>query len=75
VSFDFELIGHLIPPPATLNAVMFGEDIVLHWSNPAYHLEESDQLGTAANWQGVADATSPVSVAPSAAQKFYRLKK
>jgi len=75
VSFDFELIGTVTPTAPKLNLVQFGEDLVLYWSNAAYQLEATDELGPTANWQTVVGASSPISVSPTAAQRFYRLKK
>jgi hypothetical protein len=73
VSFDFELTGNLIGGPPRLNVTRFGDDFVLHWTDPAYRLEASSALGPNANWTTVAGATSPVTIAPASTPVFYRL--
>ena len=75
VSFDLELIGNLASGPPRLNVARFGSELVLYWADASYHLEASDALGLDANWTTVNGVTSPVTVAPAAASRFYRLKK
>lgn len=72
VSFDLELTGILAP---RLHVARFDDDLVLYWGNTAYNLEASDQLGPDANWSTMTGARSPVTIAPGAPQKFFRLKK
>jgi hypothetical protein len=71
VSFDFELTGNLVGGPPRLNLTRFGDDFVLHWSDPAYHLESSEELGS--TWSPVLGAISPVTIAPTTTPVFYRL--
>jgi hypothetical protein len=73
VSFDFELTGNLVGGPPRLNVTRFGDEYVLHWSDPAYRLETTDTLTPNANWTRVAGATSPMSIAPASTPVFYRL--
>jgi hypothetical protein len=75
LSFDLELIGNLAPQPPRLNIAGFGEELVLYWSDASFHLEASDALGPDANWTALSGATSPVTVIPATAQRFYRLRK
>jgi hypothetical protein len=71
VSFDFELIGNLVGGPPRLNLTQFGDDFVLHWSDPAYHLESTEELGS--TWAPVVGAGSPVTISPASTPIFYRL--
>ena len=75
LSFDLELLGNLAPQQARLNIVRFGTELVLYWADASYRLEASDALGPEANWGVLTGATSPITVAPEAARKFYRLRK
>jgi hypothetical protein len=76
LSFDLELLGNLVAQPPRLNLGRFGDDVVLYWANGSYHLEAADELGDSADWQSVSGGdASPVSIAPSAAQRFYRLRR
>jgi hypothetical protein len=69
VSFDLELTGVSQP---VLYFARFGNDLVLYWGDPAFHLESSDNLP--GNWAPVNGAVSPVTIQPVAAKRFYRLK-
>jgi hypothetical protein len=74
ISFDLELVGNLAAQPQRLNLARFGDELVLYWSNPSYQLQASDSLGPDANWQTLTGVTTPVSIAPSGPQRFYRLR-
>lgn len=74
VSFDFELIGNPVPPPAPPQHVYFGifdGRLTLAWSNGSFILEQADQV--TGPWS-TAGLTSPVIVSFADAQKFFRLK-
>jgi hypothetical protein len=75
LSFDLELFGNLAAQPPRLDLARFGDELVIYWSNQSYSLQASDSLGPDANWQTVSGATSPVSITPGAAQRFYRLRR
>jgi hypothetical protein len=70
VSFDFELIGNLVGGPPRLNLTRFGDDFVLHWTDPAARLETTDILAPNATWTPVAGATSPVTISPTTTPVF-----
>jgi hypothetical protein len=73
VSFDFELTGNLAGGPPRLNLTQFGDDFVLHWTDPAARLETTDTLAPDAMWTTVTGARSPVTIAPASTPVFYRL--
>ena len=73
VSFDLELIGNLLGGPPRLNLTQFGDDFVLHWTDPAARLETTDTLAPNATWTTVAGARSPVTISPASTPVFYRL--
>jgi hypothetical protein len=75
MSFDLELTGNLGPRPPRLNAARFGNDMVLYWADASYQVEASDELGANAHWTLLGGTSSPATIAPGDAQKFYRLKK
>ena len=71
ISFDLELIGL---PAAHLSVGRFGNQLVFDWSDASYLLEEADEV-TGPWGPGSTGVSSPVSVTPSQARKFYRLRK
>jgi hypothetical protein len=73
MSFDLELNGNLASQRPRLNVARFGDDLVLYWGNASFNLEASDDIGPSANWGLVSGATSPVTVTPANARRFYRL--
>lgn len=73
LSFDLEINGNLAAVPPRLHAARFGGDLVLYWNDPTFHLEATDNLPS--GWAPVLGATSPVSVAPTSGQMFFRLAK
>jgi len=75
VSFDLELTGNFVGGPPRLNVTRFGDDVVLHWSDPTYHLEASEDLGPNSNWSTVVGASSPVTISVPANRTFYRLSR
>jgi len=75
VSFDLELAGNLVGGPPRLNLTRFGDDFVLHWSDPAYRLQTSEDLGLNSNWSTVVGASSPVTISVPANRTFYRLSR
>ncbi len=75
VSFDFELTGNLVGGPPRLNQTRFGDDFVLHWSDPTYRLEASEDLGSATNWATVVGASSPITMTTSTPRRFFRLRR
>jgi hypothetical protein len=68
-SFDLSLSAS---PRDRLSYAIFGDQLVLYWSDPSFLLEASDSLpGT---WKQVG-APSPAAVPLTAPQTFYRLKR
>jgi hypothetical protein len=70
ISFDFSLTGNSAP---RVLMQPFGGDLLLNWSATDYALEHaSDVTGP---WTPVPSFDVPVTVSPSEARKFFRLKK
>lgn len=69
--FDFELIGLPGPSAPELNFAKFGSDLLLYWSDPAFHLEESSALG--GPWSAH-PGLSPVEIQMSQPRQFFRLR-
>ncbi len=60
------------PLPGPLIIARSGNDVVISWPGTGT-LQSADEV-TGGLWTDVADATSPHTVTPSTARKFYRLK-
>ena len=71
LSFDLELIGILAPPDPEIYMLSFGADVLLYWADPAYELEEADEMG--GPWSSTSSA-SPVEVQPDRPHQFFRLR-
>ncbi|HEY5915516.1 MAG TPA: hypothetical protein VJA21_33445 [Verrucomicrobiae bacterium] len=73
ISFDFQLIASLPPPPPRLESAMLDDELILYWADPAFTLERADELNSPA-WVP-AGGPSPVPVAATSARQFYRLRR
>lgn len=73
LSFDFELLGQ--PPSAAVRVEIgrFGNAAALFWRDTTYRLQQSSSLSPT-NWSTL-PGSSPLPVAPTDAQRFYRLTK
>ncbi|HYG35514.1 MAG TPA: hypothetical protein VEC99_12050, partial [Clostridia bacterium] len=69
LSFDLQLEAN---PGLALQASRFGQDWLLHWTDPTAILEQADDL--VGPWTPVV-APSPAPMEPIGARKFYRLRK
>jgi hypothetical protein len=69
--FDFELIG--LPGSSTpeLKFAKFGSDLLLYWTAPSFHLEETTALG--GSWTPH-PGQSPVEIQTTQPRQFFRLR-
>jgi hypothetical protein len=73
VSFDFELVGNPVPPPAPPQRVYlanFDGQLALGWGEASFRLQHSDKL--TGPWTN-SPAASPLLIVPGGQQEFYRL--
>ncbi|HEY5914313.1 MAG TPA: hypothetical protein VJA21_27300 [Verrucomicrobiae bacterium] len=75
VSFDFELVANPVPaatPTQHLQAGVFQGGLTLGWGDSAYVLEQANAVTGA--WSQVT-SPSPITVSPTNAQMFFRLRR
>ena len=70
LSFDFSLTGDTAP---RVFQQPFGGDLLLNWSAVGYILEQANDV--TGPWTVVPSFDIPATITPSAAKKFFRLRK
>lgn len=70
--FDLQLTANPAPTPALLKQAQVGGQLVLHWDDGGYALEEAPTIS--GPWTPVADGANPMAVQFTGTQRFFRLK-